>query len=1080
VPRIAHSARSIAACFGACLIARPAVSEPKRDLPLDESTTSPPAAKKIHAAESRRAAGQLGEALGLIREAEKLDPDCQFTWYLESIILEDQGDLAGAVEAARKAAVYPGGKDRMLKATVEYSLGLMLAAMKKGDESNHWLSRAIVDAPSQIPGHEISIMYTTMARNLRARKEIGSAVLAATLAAAFDSGRDADAVFNESLSKAEEEEAQREDVARALFLDDALPQIPERADTGLKELRSVESESTPTRILADRQGKHMVVLGRSLDSFGVLNPGAGATLQWHRVGQMSSRDRPTIVTGYLSDTRLFLVTRQQRRGRLLEVDLESGVVKRTWELGDNIPTSLVVVPSHGVALFPAHGLTYSLSLEGGRLVKAQVPADEIASDAEEKRIYTSWKHYLKGHSEKRRMVIGGVPVTVEDHQKIAQTLLFQMYLSDDRVVLSQARDKAAADASEIVVSPEGRWVSLPGTGGWHPTTEKGGSVLPVYSGADFSHVQSQIDVGSGARGVCFNPVTNQVAVVREREVLVVHLRAGAVEKAIPGSFSGACAWSGDGRTLALGESSARLRLFENVLSPAEADLSVKWWQSVLPADQAVAPASDMPELATFRLLDDPLAAAPAIQHRIEQARDVRMPPWEQLEDYRHEAALFTDLQAILNDKVVVSPGIRIYKFESLRQRSASYPPVAFFLGDAYAGTGQADKAAPLLVEVVQQDRGRTELTTRALVALGAEMLQADRKVAAAYAFSTGWLVSRRQKDLYRKLTDLLASLGMTEANAALRGAASPVPAMAAGEPGLPVLAVPAAGPKLSAADVFIHSVPSTVLVKVPSGFGSGVCVALGVVVTSNHVVDGTRDITLEEFLSDAGAARRGREVKAHVVLADADQDLAVLRVSEPAPELKPMPVAAASPGAGERVFAIGNPGLGGQSLDLTISEGIVSARDRIIEGNTYIQHTAATNRGNSGGPLINERGELVGIVSRVAIQMANVAFATPVEQVRALFPAAMKPDVQVASAEPRAGTGTTTADAADTDAGPPAVDGGTPSQTSQPSQPASAGALRRLIPSGCGCADAGASSLGWGALLMALYSRRLMRRRVST
>ncbi len=138
-----------------------------------------------------------------------------------------------------------------------------------------------------------------------------------------------------------------------------------------------------------------------------------------------------------------------------------------------------------------------------------------------------------------------------------------------------------------------------------------------------------------------------------------------------------------------------------------------------------------------------------------------------------------------------------------------------------------------------------------------------------------------------------------------------------------------------------------------SSMGSGFIIdAQGLVVTNNHVVEGAEAIQVH--LQD------GTVMKAELVGRDPKTDLAVLRVK---PE-KPLPVVVFGDSdtlrIGEWVMAIGNPfGLGG-----SVSLGIVSARNRDINAGPYddfIQTDAAINKGNSGGPLFNLNGQVMGI-----------------------------------------------------------------------------------------------------------------------
>jgi serine protease Do len=92
-----------------------------------------------------------------------------------------------------------------------------------------------------------------------------------------------------------------------------------------------------------------------------------------------------------------------------------------------------------------------------------------------------------------------------------------------------------------------------------------------------------------------------------------------------------------------------------------------------------------------------------------------------------------------------------------------------------------------------------------------------------------------------------------------------------------------------------------------------------------------------------------------------------------------------SPAAGEKVYAIGSPGLGKEVLEQTISEGLVSSSKRKLKGALYLQHSAAVNPGNSGGPLLNEHGQVAGMVTLKA-RLEGVSFAVRVESIRKVFP----------------------------------------------------------------------------------------------
>ncbi|MEY4933295.1 MAG: hypothetical protein RLZZ403_1615 [Pseudomonadota bacterium] len=168
--------------------------------------------------------------------------------------------------------------------------------------------------------------------------------------------------------------------------------------------------------------------------------------------------------------------------------------------------------------------------------------------------------------------------------------------------------------------------------------------------------------------------------------------------------------------------------------------------------------------------------------------------------------------------------------------------------------------------------------------------------------------------------------------------------------------------------------------RVAASLGSGVIVdADGHVVTNNHVVAGASEIRLQ--LAD------GQVAPATIVGTDPETDLAVLKI-----DLKDLPVMPLGRSdelrVGDVVLAIGNP-LG---LSQTVTQGIVSATSRGQLGLTtfenFIQTDAAINVGNSGGALINARGELVGINTAVlarSLESEGIGFAIPVNLVRGVM-----------------------------------------------------------------------------------------------
>jgi S1-C subfamily serine protease len=177
-------------------------------------------------------------------------------------------------------------------------------------------------------------------------------------------------------------------------------------------------------------------------------------------------------------------------------------------------------------------------------------------------------------------------------------------------------------------------------------------------------------------------------------------------------------------------------------------------------------------------------------------------------------------------------------------------------------------------------------------------------------------------------------------------------------------------------DFFYGAVPQ-------QGQGSGfVLDKEGHILTNNHVIDNAQKV--EVTLSDK------HKYKATVVGVDKGHDLALLQISN-VPNLQPATLAESSGLiVGQRVYAIGNPfGLSG-----TMTRGIISAIRSIHGPNNNpiedaIQTDAAVNPGNSGGPLLNSRGEVIGITTLIANngadQSSGIGFAIPVNTAKAVI-----------------------------------------------------------------------------------------------
>jgi hypothetical protein len=199
----------------------------------------------------------------------------------------------------------------------------------------------------------------------------------------------------------------------------------------------------------------------------------------------------------------------------------------------------------------------------------------------------------------------------------------------------------------------------------------------------------------------------------------------------------------------------------------------------------------------------------------------------------------------------------------------------------------------------------------------------------------------------------------------LTEAETPAPALADISPATP-----------DVADVVSRCAPAVVTIEAGGVTGTGFFVAPDLVLTNHHVVSRSAFVTLRMY---GGGRAQGR------VSSTAPQaDLAILRTDGGGPgrralELRPV----ASVRVGEEVLAIGSPGMGPRALEATVTRGIVSGI-RTMDGVTVLQTDAALNPGNSGGPLVDAQGRVVGINTAKAQGSESIGFAVVADYGQAL------------------------------------------------------------------------------------------------
>lgn len=173
---------------------------------------------------------------------------------------------------------------------------------------------------------------------------------------------------------------------------------------------------------------------------------------------------------------------------------------------------------------------------------------------------------------------------------------------------------------------------------------------------------------------------------------------------------------------------------------------------------------------------------------------------------------------------------------------------------------------------------------------------------------------------------------------------------------------------------------AVVQIRTPGGSGSGFVIdEEGHCITNCHVIEGETNVTVDIFENVNGSIRERSITDVEIVALTPFFDLALLKLPNPngrkfekvflgfVDDLRP----------GDMAFAVGNP-LG---LTRSVTEGIISNTRRNVEGQVYLQTTAQISPGNSGGPLFNARGQVIGVTNMKIPLGEGLGFAIPVNYV---------------------------------------------------------------------------------------------------
>lgn len=153
-----------------------------------------------------------------------------------------------------------------------------------------------------------------------------------------------------------------------------------------------------------------------------------------------------------------------------------------------------------------------------------------------------------------------------------------------------------------------------------------------------------------------------------------------------------------------------------------------------------------------------------------------------------------------------------------------------------------------------------------------------------------------------------------------------------------------------------------------NSLGSGFAIGENCIVTNAHVIENVHSITLTSY--------EGNKYTASLLGIDEDKDIAVLIIKYASfPYLKMANLSTVK--IGDDIYAIGAP----KGMAYTLTKGTVSAKERIVENESFIQIDAAINEGNSGGPLLNDAGEVLGMNTMKMTDSEGIGLAIPADRI---------------------------------------------------------------------------------------------------
>lgn len=686
-----------------------------------------------------------------------------------------------------------------------------------------------------------------------------------------------------------------------------------------------------------------------------------------------------------------LVTLEPDSGRITSRRPIKGVIPRA---------SLAVMPDRNMAFFVAAKSELVGLMPDGSILRSDRQVDSVTVDPYQQFITTSFQPNREvGRGRNGVVLVNGMPVLISDSSFAYSQTMFNRYLvSGSSLLPIDMRFNASSNATRVVTSPDGRFVAATGGGGWRPEDDQGyghGYGIVAYDASDLSRVIGFYRLELHPRSHAFNPVTDQIAVADSKELRVYSLTDSKKFETIEAEelpIGSVMVWSSDGQWLVAAGKENGLHYFSNAV-PAEMAREYGEWFKDLNYKEPFNPyvfkaVKPVASLKTFEATDRLRPIYEALSKALTD-RNTRKPySWSQYEPYASAGLEYDMLLALVTDpEIDLNSGTAIYRLRQLLKRFPESIPAKSALGHALANSGISEESQKLFEEIIREDAGQTELTVLALEKLAKMYFAQEESEKALYCLALALqidcadpyildmtLQTIGQDNRFLKFKEPLADFR------SLLGVSQP-----GSGPRFVLPDEPKDSPELNGKDVFARSVSAVVMITNGESIGTGTCVLKpGIILTNAHVVGDSDEVKVTCFEQQDGRAKSIGDIKARIIYLDKALDLALIAMPKCPKSMTALAVSENTPKRGTKVYAIGHPGLGGTVLDNTLSDGIVSSPKRTIEGKEYIQHTAAINAGNSGGPLLDSRGHLVGINTSKG-NLDSVGFAIAATKIREFF-----------------------------------------------------------------------------------------------